>query len=191
MFLRLEWAFGLWDLYYDDVIADGSCFFHALLYICSKYYHKLNIKDKHSFARAFRKELSQQLPKYYDKLSRGQLKSLSKDIPELRLPYMISELNSDLWIGQSYLEYISVILGIDIYILDNSKKRVYIMGDDSIYYKHAPSIVLLYRQHHFQVISLKRKHKFVTIFRPNDPFIEDIRNQINYLLSLGSITPGF
>src|SRR5690242_2742108 len=75
-------------------IGDGSCFFHALVLAYCKVYRDGDYNFKVNFVRDLRHQLSLALPEWYNRLSRGQLPSMSKDIPDYTLASMQSELNS-------------------------------------------------------------------------------------------------
>ena len=147
---NLDWKGEFFD--YDNMvlintIADGSCFFHAVIqsfyqpYIQGYYSDKSHPLDRRSFVRNFRKELSETLDTsitfigndditWYDHLSRGNLKENSKDIEEYSLESMKKELDSDEPVNNLYLEFISELLELDIYIIDGENYKPYITGHD-------------------------------------------------------------
>jgi len=162
---------------------DGSCFFHAISKAISNEY-KNGVFDKYIFDRKkfikdFREHLASHLPKYYYQLSRGQLPELAKDLPELSLENMQNELNSNLPVDNRYNEYISEMLSIDLYILDGKKQTVYKTGKDSdILYKNRESVVILYSNHHYELVGVIENDTVTTIFEPTHPFIMLLRKYI-------------
>lgn len=175
-------------IYYRGMVGirtegDGSCFFHAISKAISNEY-KEGVFDKYIFNRKkfikdFRQHLALQLPNYYEKLSRGKLAELSKELPELTLENMQKELNSNLPVDNRFNEYISEILSIDLYILDGENKRLYNTGKDAdILYKNRSSIVILYHFHHYELVGVLENEAVTTIFEPDHPFILLLKNYV-------------
>lgn len=176
------------------VIADGSCFFHAIAksYLNPYIMEELNGEyfDRSKFIRELRRDLSIKLgakidpsnPKSlrpYDTLSRGELSNFSKTVKSYTLQNMQRELNSTNAVDNVYNEFISNELNKDIYILDMAKQDVYVTGsDDDILYKNRPSIVLLYLPGHYELVGIDDGEDIKTLFDPNDEFIKAIRNRM-------------
>jgi hypothetical protein len=145
-----------YHLYSIPTLEDGSCFLHAILYAISPYYRKLEKRKKISFARKLRDDLADVLPEYYPDLSRGELKNLSKEIKETKLAKMQDFLRSSQWFNQLYLEFISNIFEIDIYIIDYKRNNLYNTGDRELLYKDRPSVIIGYQdENHFETLAAK------------------------------------
>lgn len=170
---------------------DGSCFFHAISKAISKQYMEEGINnkplDRYTFVRQLRKDLSKTLGEkmpnsdktYYESISRGKLKEFSNYVPEYTLENMQKLLDSSKSIDNSYNEFISNVLDLDIYLLDPYTQDVYITGDDSdILYKGRKSIVILALKGHYELIGIKKYDHIQTSFDYNDEFIVYIRNRL-------------
>ena len=205
----LNWERG--NFYFPNMIrlhtiADGSCFFHAVV----KAYHvpyEIELKDGKRFDRKefitkFRQDLANKLSEpispddsrtNYDVLSRGQLKRMADEsgIDEYRIDNMKAELASDEWVWSLYIEYVSNMIGTwgeddeydggkDIYILDMNRQDVYVQGDEDIYHKGRDSIVILYLEDigHFETIGLNDNGRIRSFFDTNSLFITKIRERL-------------
>jgi len=196
-----------WKLYPNMVRihteGDGSCFFHAILNACYKPYIKGVTGDGVSLNRRecvknFRKDLANKLDdyidsnprnkKWYDILSRGDLKAHSKDLPELSLENMKRTLDSNSSVDHIFNELISEVILKDIYLLDFEKKDVYITGDDEdILYKNRKSIVILAIPGHYELVGVYRVNKkgllvVQTLFAHDDEFIKIIRKRMREII---------
>lgn len=178
-------------------IADGSCFFHAVVNAffvpyqteMDNGYHF----DRKKFIKNFRKDLATTLndpisPKDsttpYELLSRRQLAKLAKelDMEEYTLKNMQEELeNPNKWVWTLYLEYISNQIDKDIYILDSEKEDIYITGEEDILHTGRDSIVILYLLDHFETVGLNINGKICTLFDTNSTFISKIRMRLREL----------
>ncbi len=188
-----------WNLYPGMVrimtMGDGSCFFHA---IARSYFEPYIIGqmadgspiNRSQFIRDFRRDLAIKLGQtidpldptssmYYDTLSRGQLRELSRSLPQLSLRNMQKELNSSMPVDNKYNEYISNLLNKDIYLLDANRRSVYVTGSDSdILYKNRPSIVILVTPGHYELVGIRTYSGVQTVFHPKDDFIMTIRSKL-------------
>jgi hypothetical protein len=177
--------------------ADGSCFFHAIAKAFFLPYQTERINgmpiSKKQIIKGFRHDLAAELdrpfnednpkgPCKYDMLSRGNLKDFAKECPQYRKKSMQKELMSSHAVDNVYNEFVSNELNKDIYILHREKQDVYITGDDiDLLYKGRQSIVLIYleKQGHFELVGLQNeKGQFDTIFSPDHPFIQAVKNRI-------------
>jgi len=167
-----------YQLYSIATLGDGSCFLHSILYCISDHYRKLDKVEKIKFVRELRNDLADSLPEYYSKLSRGKLKEISKVISETKLEKMQSFLRSREWFNQLYIEYVSDILDIDIYIVDYQKRELYNAGDDELFYKGRGSVIIgYYREAHFESLSLKKNNgENVTFFSPKSKMILELNS---------------
>lgn len=176
---------------------DGSCFFHAISKACSQEYIEEGINDKplnrYDFVRNLRKDLSNILDKkkpnsdvtYYESISRGKLKEFSEHVPEYTLENMKNVLDSDKSVDNSYNEFISDVLNLDIYLLDPYIQDVYITGNDmDILYKGRKSIVILALKGHYELIGIKNHDFIKTCFDYKDDFIVNIRKRLKQKLVL-------
>jgi hypothetical protein len=188
-------------LFYDnmvvfDTIADGSCFFHAILMSFFEPY-QLNTIDRYTFVKELRTDLSKKLDSpidsndpnsltYYDKLSKGTLKEFAKAVPKYSLDNMKAHLNSYSYVGNQYLEFISDMFDCDIYILDVEKQNIYMTGDDyTILYKDRKSVVLGYKNNHYELIGVQSSNGHIRVrFEHDDPFIRNIKKVIQSNLKL-------
>lgn len=164
----------------DDGIHDGSCFFHSISMATYKPY-QINQIDRKKHVADMRRTLSKKLPYYYDKLANGELPELAMDIPVIRLDYMQEELDSTRYISNIYNEYISELLDIDIYLLNNDTKDVYPTATNlNLLYKNRLSIVILYiDNNHYQIVGLKNKDGSITVsFKPDHNFITYVKNRL-------------
>lgn len=164
---------------------DGSCFFHAIVSAFFKPYITGMIEntalDRNQYIRNLRTDLSRQLKYHYDKLSRGQLSKISKEkgMESFSLKSMEETLDSNEPVDNRFNEYVSNIMNKDIYILDGEKRDVYITGkDDDILYKRRDSIVLLYSNHHYELVGVLDNGVITTLFDFSDPFIVMLRNRM-------------
>ena len=195
-FEKLSWngSFIYPDMYRIRTIGDGSCFFHAIASAYFKpYIEGVNggkAFDRRSFVRKLRQELADKLgqrinpvdpnsPTYYQQLSRGKLEEMSKDLDKYSLKYMQNELRASVSVDNMYNEFISNVLDKDIYILDLSKKDVYITGsDDDLLYKGRDSIVIGAMPGHYELIGIMVEGRIKTLFPHSHPFIEAIRTRM-------------
>ena len=187
---------------------DGSCFFHA---ICDSFYDRYKQAklgntqlSPGQIVSTLRKELADKLgskvnplisnsPTFYDILSRGKLKDFGKDLKTYSLPALQEWLASNRSVDNAFNEFISNLLGKDIYILDYNKKDVYITGDDmDLLYSQRPGIVLLYLQSseqngvgHYELVGRVSRGKIITMFDPNDPLILQIQDRMRSKLEKG------
>ena len=176
-----------YDLVVLPTIGDGSCMFHSILQGFNKTYIESSISEKKKITRKFRNDLSEILDEKmgdgrlcYEQLSRGELKEISKEIPEASLKNMKNELKSNSWGDQRYLELISNQLGIDIYIISEDKKDVYFTGDFELYYKNRDSVIILdINNVHFETIGIKVNSEIKTFFDKDNEIIRFLRNKLS------------
>jgi hypothetical protein len=195
-FLYITWAQGFenWNIVRFSTPADGSCLFHALTNAFFEPYHTEKINEK-SYARKniiklLRTELSKRLGNidpddpegktYYDKLNNGSTASFAKAVPEFSLSYMQKELDSDTPIGYGYLEFIANAINKDIYILEASRRDIYVLDTPSLIIKgNRNSIVLYYTTNHYELVGIENKYgTFDTHFSPNHSFIRFLYNKV-------------
>lgn len=177
-----------YTLYTISSIGDGSCFLHSVLRAISPDYTEKNKMGKIQMVREIREALSNMLeesPKgedktYYDLLSRGQLKDLSKTFDETKLENMKKFLRGNGWFNELYVEFISNVFDIDIYIIDHNKKELYIRGSNELFFKNRNSIILgYYNEAHFDTLSVKDVNgEKKTYFSPNSIVIKKLKKML-------------
>lgn len=175
-----------------SVPSDGSCLFHSLALAYNQVYRLEKEGDqfisRQEFVRKLRNELANLLAspidpldsqgkRYYDIISRGTLYELSKTFPEYQLENMQETLRRNEPIDYVYFEFLGDAFDKDIYILDGVKKDVYRTGEEGLYQKGKPSIVLLYTPGHYELIGVIDQ-TVTTLFSPNSDFIQYIKTRI-------------
>ncbi len=190
---------------------DGSCFFHAIFKAISSTYNdeetiirdengqeRVVKIDKNSYIYLERERLSRLLaspisqdinsPTYYETLSNGYISSEgSKNIPEL---YSLNSMQKTLrdrhaFIGTEFLEFASLVYDIDIFIINDDNKDIYITGETyNTFYKDRNSIVLLFsNNNHYDLIGLWYDRGVSTYFTSDNPFIKALQNRYKELHS--------
>ena len=130
-------------------IGDGSCMFHAILQAFNKTYNSLDYNGKIHMVKEFRKDLSDVLTEningktIYDNLSRGQLKEISKSYSPVSLKNMKKDLKGNTWGDYRFLELLSEILELNIFIVDHNTKKLYETGDSELLYKKNRDYIIL------------------------------------------------
>jgi hypothetical protein len=188
-------------------INDGSGFFHAVLnaYFIPYRSGKIGIDDESVGRRemvvAWREMLAKRLaepydksnpksPMVYDVLSRGKLRLFGASIPNHSLYDLQAKLgNPSYFADESFLELVSNEIGRDIYILDGFKHDVYrwqsSKDDYDLFYKHRPSIVLIYIHEHFELVGIAKMtadnimEDVITHFNPDHPFIQKLYQRVS------------
>tara|TARA_Y100000310_G_C20534554_1_gene740205 strand:- start:40 stop:594 length:555 start_codon:yes stop_codon:yes gene_type:complete len=182
-------SFKIESLDYDFVrigaIGDGSCMFHSILQGFNKSYINSSVQDKIKTTRQFRNDLSEILDEEingkicYNQLSRGKLEEFSKMVPETSIENMKRSLSSNQWGDIRFLELISNVLNIDIFVIWSKTKEIYNLGDKDLYYKNRDSIVILNSGNiHFDTIGLKTENGNRTLFGKNEPIIKQLRSKL-------------
>lgn len=175
-------------------LPDGSCFFHSVFRsFFPNYYYASDIK-RAKFVKYLRNALAEDLTEiisegklYYDTLSNGQLRKLSKECPQLEcsLEEMIDELNSDRFVANHYHEMTSDKLNKDIYIIDLNKQDLYLTGViPNILYKNRDSIFIGYDENkqHFDLIGVRQGENIETLFSPEHEFTLMVKNRLKSMI---------
>lgn len=173
------------------VPADGSCLIHAILLAYNQNYRLERQNGKPIARRTIVKKLRQELAnllaapvdpldpnssQHYDLIARGSLAEISANFPKYTLPNMQKILDSDAWLDYIFFEFIGDSLGKDIYILDETKQDLYITGEEDLYQKGRPSIVLGFRFNHYELIGLLDENGVTrTLFFPDERFITSLK----------------
>lgn len=171
-----------YELVSVPTIGDGSCMFHSILQAFNRTYIQSSIAEKRKMTRQFRNDLADVLDKKingelcYDKLSRGSLKSISSHVPEVSLKEMKRSLKSNEWGDYRFLELISNILELDIYVI--KEDNIYKLGDKDLYYKHRDSIIIFNDDNvHFETVGAKTENGIKTLFDKNDSIIKQFYDE--------------
>ena len=174
---------------------DGSCLFHSVLRAFNLDYVKSDTVKRNQLAIRTRHLLANALvsidPKngltYYQTLANGNLAALGREFDDYSLGRLQKMLYSTNSVGNEFIEALSDIFDLDIYIIDTYKKDVYILGNNSeLHYKNRRSIVLAYTQiqdkhyddGHYDVIGLNTSKGLYTLFAPDFFLIRSIKNRI-------------
>ena len=164
-------------------IGDGSCLLHSVLFCFNKTYRQLNTNERIKMVDQLRMYLSKVLEEeengksYYDSLSRGELREISKFVGEADIDYMKKYLHSRNWLTIVYLELISNQLNLDIIIIDQKTGKVYNTGDKEIYFKGRNTIIINYIENmHFESMGLVTSEGVKTFFSPDCQIIKDLKN---------------
>ena len=175
-------------LYTIPSIGDGSCFLHSVLRAISPEYTEKSKEGKMKMVKEIRETLSEMIDQapegegktYYELLSRGQLKELSETFDETKLEEMKKFLKGGDWFNQLYVEFISNVFDIDIYIIDHRKKELYIRGDNELFFKNRNSIIIGYHDNkHFDTLSIKDVNgEKRTYFSSNSPAIKNLKKML-------------
>lgn len=173
------------------VPADGSCLIHAILLAYNQDYRLEKQNGKPTSRKAIVKKLRQELsnllaapvdpidpnsPRHYDLMARGSLAEMSSSFPRYRLDNMQETLDSDAWLDYIFFEFIGDALDKDLYILDENKQDIYMTGEEDLYQKGRPCIILGYRSNHYELIGLLDENGVTrTLFFPDEPLITDLK----------------
>ena len=170
-----------------------SSLIHAILNAYWEPYHTGEVNgetfDRQILVRQKRTELAQILrspieptkknsPTHYDRLMNGCLREMSKKNKMCTLDRLCSVMDSDVFLGHVYIEFLSNHFNLDIYILDLTSMDIYTTGgmDDRLYYKGRDSIMIGYvHPNHYEMIGVKiSKDDYATIFHSESPFVRKI-----------------
>lgn len=181
--------FRIKNLDYDFVkigsIGDGSCMFHSILQCFNKTYIDSSRDIKRKIVQQFRKDLSIILSEKidsdvcYNQLSRGQLKEISNTIPEVSLENMKKSLASNEWGDMRFLELISNVLNINIFVIFSTTGDLYHSGDSEIFFKNRDSIIIYNSSNiHFDSVGLVSENGIRTLFSYDEDVITKLRSKL-------------
>lgn len=166
-------------------IGDGSCMFHAILQCFNKTYINSSTEQKINIVMQLRQDLSNILDEKigedicYNQLSRGELKEIAKYVPEVSLKNMKRSLSSREWGDVRFLELLSNILNLNIFIVFDKTKDLYNLGDEKIYIKDRDSIIIYNNSNvHFDSVGLVSNGKIRTLFSYEDDVIKKLRSKL-------------
>ena len=172
-----------YDFVFLRTLGDGSCFLHAVLGCFCREYILADVEKRITIVKNLRYDLSEILDKkinsestIYEQLSRGKLKELSETFNALKLENMKKFLKSNQWFNSLFLELISNIFNINIYIIDSRTKDLYRLGDNELHYKKRNSIFINYiDQQHFETAGVVTDIGIRTFFDENSEIIESVK----------------
>lgn len=190
-FLNYE-TLGDWKLVRFDTEADGSCFFHAISNAFFLPYRSQILQGQRVTRRdivcSLRKELSEKLDEKvgdsgktrYESLNNGNMASFAEHVPEFKIEIMKRILDSNMFIGTGYLEFIGDVINKDIYILDALRRDVYISDEFNLSIKgDRKSIILWFSRDHFELVGLLNEDgSFTTQFFPDHQLIKLLYSKI-------------
>lgn len=187
-----------WKLYRIYTPLDGSCLFHAISNSYFEPYHKeiLNGKQisKSKMITILRHDLAEKLsskidnnvdsPSYYDMLYNGNIKKFAESVPEFTINHMKSQLDSHNPIGYGYIQFIGNCLNKDIYILDASRRDIYVSDELPYTIKGDRNSIVLYYVDggHYELIGIKTDSGMDTHFNPNHSFIRFLYNRVQEII---------
>ena|SRR5579871_2491735 len=177
---------------------DGSCFIHSFL---NAFYINYRLQKDSNNKYISRKEIVNRLrlrladrlgspsdplfpdgPTIYDTLGNGEIKKMAKDNKEYTIDSLIKQLRSGGFIGYEFLEFFANEYSKDIYVLDDKKKDIYMLGHDTNLFKDRDSVVILFTGgNHFELIGVIDNGKIVTHFTTNNEFIQLLRQRISII----------
>ena len=164
-------------------IGDGSCFLHSILQSFNEKYNTASTIEKMKYVKKIRYFLAECLSEnnnqIYNSLSRNEIEEIAKYVPDLKIENMQRYLKSRNWLNIFFLELISNIFDIDIYIIDSHTKDLYKTGDKEIYYKKRDSIIIYYiRDAHFESVSVTTEDGDFTLFSHDSYVIQKLYNML-------------
>lgn len=188
-----------WNLVRFSTPMDGNCLFHAISNSFFEPYHTEQMNGKHvsrtQMVSFLRKELAEKLATkiseepdshtHYDTLNGGNTSAFAEAVPEFKLSYMQSQLNSSFPIGYGYMEFIGNALNKDIYILEALRRDIYVTDELSLTIKgNRRSIVLYYMNGHYELVGIHNPDgTFDTHFSPDHSLIRFLYNRVQQIIS--------
>ncbi|CAH6418683.1 Hypothetical protein POVN_LOCUS402 [uncultured virus] len=170
-----------------SVLADGNCFFHAILRAFNRtYITATNNHIRQTIASILRHELAAALEEkdatgklVYDTLAKGTLREFSKGYPAASLSAMQSELKGGQAVDNLYHELISNQLDKDIYFIDLQTEDVYVTSSDlSLLYKARDSIFIVYTGGHYDLLGVWDGQVVQALFSSNHPLTQLIQQRL-------------
>ena len=182
------------ETYELQVPGDGSCLLHAICNAFCYVYITQTMNDKPINPIQFVKKLREQLAiklnhvneqdpakrTFYESISRGSLPDLAENFLDKSLEGMQAHINSREPLGVEILEYISIIIGYDIFLVDKHKGDIYITGDEDLYQKGRSAIVVVYdeRIRHYTTGAIKDfRGEYWSLFKPTHGFIQVLKRR--------------
>lgn len=177
------------EVYRIACIGDGSCFFHAYLKAFYPPYQDNNsYSSRTGIVRSFRDELgsliteidpSTDFLRYYNTAAGGAWVELWKeqktDETGLELDYsiegMVNLFLSDEDVGDEVYNFVSEIIGIDVYVMIGKTSDLYHHINTSTDDTNRKCVVIVGNEHHYELVSVMRDGALQTVFYSDDPFI--------------------
>mgnify|MGYP005999243379 CR=1 FL=1 len=186
-----------YDLVSLGTIGDGNCFYHAILQGFNKSYRKGDITEKRKLTIRLKLLLASVLDEknpetgetFYNELGNGEISKLSESILKseendpnckdmiLTKENMQRKLISNEWGDYTVLELVSNQLDIDIYVLSEAQKDVYLCGDKENLLKGRKSVIIIHRTNHFETVGLKVQNNIITFFDKDNDIIKFLRSR--------------
>ena len=174
--------FDQFDLVRYPVAADMNCFFNSLMLSFDRNYRMETDKTiRYNSVMAIRRYISDQLPTLYHKLSRGELAEYAKAVGKYKVEELQHTIKNTECVGLEVMELTSIILDINIVILDAKTKDVYMTGDYELLHRDGKSyVVIIYYEDnvHYELCGLKTNQGIVTYFSEGHTFIKHILRRI-------------
>lgn len=85
------------------------------------------------------------------------------------------------WVGEEAIEYVSNVFGIDIYIMSDTTRNIYLLGANcDLIYKFRPSVVLMNLNNiHYETVGrVNNNGDIQTLFAPDDPWIRKLHSKL-------------
>lgn len=167
-------------------IGDGSCMFHSILQAFNKTYISSSVREKQKICRVFRKDLSNILSEKingkicYNQLSRGGLKEISEFVPEASLQNMKRSLESTDWGDFRFIEMLSNILDLNVFIIDYNKKDLYYTGDTELFIKEDRDNIIIMNSGnvHFDTVGVKTNEGVRTLFSYHEDIVKKLLSKL-------------
>ena len=173
------------DFVIKHTIGDGSCFLHAVLMAFNKTYIDSSDSQRRKMVRNLRSALSDHIEEsdIYTQLARGELKEISKFVPLMDKQNMRKYINSNNWISYHFVELISKVLDLNIFIVTHNTNTLYNLGDDEIYYKKDRNSVFInyINQAHFETLGINTPDGIKTFFSPQSEIMKTTYKCISFI----------
>lgn len=186
--------------WYDDLvriatIGEGSCFIHSVLKGFYKEYQQNNsARFRLVTAAKIRRDLAILLgtedrrypgKTYWETTNRGALPRMVMTqiqdeslIEDVGVDYSLSGLqrlfNSGSYLGQEIYEFISEVLGIDVYIFLATRENLIHLNNTHRAGVHRNAVMVIGNTYHYEVLAVDTPNGFQTLFPPDDPFLQAV-----------------
>jgi len=185
-----------------STLGGGNCFFHAVLKACyPKYQNTSNTQERITLSNHFRFSLASNLSEYNGNVSRWAevgggvfISHLMNELidprvmfdpktgvrlqPDYSYPGMFKLLNSTSEVGDGVMEYVSEIIGLDIYVvlLDGKGQITGNIHSTAKKGRVRNIIIIQGNGSHFEIVVVLNNGLFQTIFAPNDSLVVALDN---------------
>lgn len=176
------YGFDQFNLVKFEVPLDNNCFFHSIMLSVDKNYRlSTNPVTRYNLVMAIRGYIAAQLPSMYHQLSRGHLASYADGVEEYQLETLQQTIRNRECVGLEVMELTSIILDINIVILDSKTLDVYATGDYELLHRKGSSyVIVLYDEDrvHYELVGLNTPGGIITYFNEVHPLIKHIKRRI-------------